>query len=175
MEQYPNLPSNIQTFQGFDTNSETSSGDWESEILRPKGDYFIDPTELRNFGKFSKLTREGRDRVKSLRSNSRREALLERNPSTPITSSTQSQARFNTPIQTPLHNPKPKGTLSKLLSVISLSEDQFKFSTPKVNPLELVEQEQTDFLVPPKTYNTIRRNIEKNLFTTLPLRKILIT
>ena len=53
MEQYPNLPSNIQTFQGFDTNSETSSGDWESEILRPKGDYFIDPTELRNFGKLA--------------------------------------------------------------------------------------------------------------------------
>ena len=126
MEEYPH-GIGIHTFPGFETNSETSSGDWESEILRPK-DQYIDPTELKNFGRFSKLTREGRDRVKSLRSNARREAILEQNPSTPITSGTPSQVHFNPFIQTPLHNPKPKSTLSKLLSVISLTEDQFKFS-----------------------------------------------
>ena len=73
MEQFPNL----FTTEVLDTSSETSSGDWDSEIVRPQVDYLVAPTELRNFGKFqlSKLTREGRDRVKSLCANSRREAL----------------------------------------------------------------------------------------------------
>ena len=150
MDQFPNL----FTTEVLDSSSETS-GEWDSEIIRPQVDYLIAPTEeLKNFGKFhlSKLTKEGRERVRSLRANSRREELLEQNPNTPITCTAPAQARFNTPIQSQSNNPKPKGTLSKLLSVLSIPEDQFKFNTPKNNPRELVEQEQVDFSVP--THNT---------------------
>ena len=124
-------------------------------ILRPQVDYLVAPTdELKNFGKFqlSRLTKEGRERVKSLHTNPRREGLLEQNPNTPINGTASTQARFDTPIQPQSNHPKPKGALSKLLSVLSILEDQYKYRTPQNNPRELVEQEQVDFSVP--TQNT---------------------
>ena len=45
-----------------------------------------------------------------------------------------------------------------MLSALSLPEDQYKFKTPKNNLRELVEQEQTDFSVPPQ--NTQHKDSE---------------
>ena len=86
---------------------------------------------------------------------------MEQNPNTPVTDTAPTQAQFNTPIQ-PKSNPKTKGALSKLLSALSLTEDQYQFKTPKNNPKELVEQEQTDFSVP--TQNIEHKNPESPKF-----------
>ena len=92
MDQFPNL---FTTEVKLDSSSETS-GEWDSEIIRPQVDYLVAPTdELKNFGKvsLSRLTKEGRERVKSLRTNiTRREGLLEQNPNTPITGTAPTQA-----------------------------------------------------------------------------------
>ena len=91
MDNFPNL---FTTEVKLDSSSETS-GEWDSEILKPQVDYLVAPTdELKNFGKFqlSRLTKEGRERVKSLRTNPRREGLLEQNPNTPITGTAPTQA-----------------------------------------------------------------------------------
>ena len=81
MDNFPNL---FTTEVKLDSSSETS-GEWDSEIIKPQIDYLVAPT-----GKFhlSRLTKEGRERVKSLRTNPRREGLLEQNPNTPITGTT---------------------------------------------------------------------------------------
>ena len=74
-----NFPSLLTTEVKKDSSSETS-GEWETKILGPHSDYLVAPThELKNFGKFqlSRLTKEGRERVKSLCTNPRREGLLE--------------------------------------------------------------------------------------------------
>ena len=71
MDNFPHL---FTTEVQIDSSSETS-GEWDSDILGPHSDYLVAPThELKNFGKFqlSKLTREGRERVKSLCTNPRR-------------------------------------------------------------------------------------------------------
>ena len=70
--------SNLFTTEGkFDSSTDSSGGEWDSEILRPHTDDLIDPTELKNFGKVSlaKLSKEGREKVKALRANPRREEL----------------------------------------------------------------------------------------------------
>ena len=90
MDNFPNL---FTTEVQLDSSSETS-GEWDSEILKPQSDYLVAPIdELKNFGKFqlSRLTKEGRDRVRSLRANSSREELLEQNPNTPITCTAPAQ------------------------------------------------------------------------------------
>ena len=65
MDNFPNLfTREVQ----IDSSSETS-GEWDSEILGLHSDYLVAPThELKNFGKFQlgKLTKEGREKVKSL-------------------------------------------------------------------------------------------------------------
>ena len=89
-----NFPSLFTTEVQKDSSSETS-GEWDSEIIKPQVDYLVAPTdELKNFGKFqlSRLTKEGRERVKSLHTNPRREGLLEQNPNTPITGTAPTQA-----------------------------------------------------------------------------------
>ena len=76
MDNFPNL---FTTEVKLDLSSETS-GEQDSEILKPQVDYLVAPIdELKNFGKFqlSRLTKEGRERVKSLCTNPRREELLE--------------------------------------------------------------------------------------------------
>ena len=98
MDQFPNL---FTTEVKLDSRSETS-GEWDSEIIKPQVDYLVAPTEeLKNFGKFhlSRLTKEGRERVISLHANSRRKELLKQNPNTPITCTAPAQTQFNTPIQ----------------------------------------------------------------------------
>ena len=55
MDNFPNL---FTTEVQIDSSSETS-GEWDSEILKPQVDYLVAPTdELKNFGKFqlSRLT-----------------------------------------------------------------------------------------------------------------------
>ena len=136
-----NFPSLYTTEVQNDSSSEIS-GEFNPEILGPHS-HLVAPThELRNFGKFQigKLTKEGRERVKSLCTNLRREGLLEQNPNTPVTDPAPAQAQFNTPIQ-PQSKLKTKGALQRLLSALSLSEDQYQFKTPKNYPKELVEQE----------------------------------
>ena len=79
MDNFPNL---FTTEVQIDSSSETSD-EWDSEILKPQSDYLVAPTdELKNFGKFhlSRLTKEGRERVKSLCTNPRREGLLGKIP-----------------------------------------------------------------------------------------------
>ena len=101
MDQFLNL---FTTKVKFDSSSDTS-GEWDSEIIRPQTDYLVAPTdELKNFGKVSlaRLSKEGRERDKSLCANPRREELLEQNTNTPITSAAPAQTRFNIPTQTQL-------------------------------------------------------------------------
>ena len=152
------LPS-LYTTGGNQSSSETSEEgrdrDFDNlDLLGPYRDEILVPTsELRDFVRTPfRLTREGRQQLQNLRSNPRRRAHLEENPETPISSgqnietpsrSLMTQAESNIPRQQ-----EKKGPLSKLFGFISLPEDQFKFSTPRNNPNEVAEQEQTDFSVP---------------------------
>ena len=141
-------------------NNSSSEASGEFEILGPHSEHLVGPTqELKNFGKFlplEKLTREGREKVKSLRPNLRREGLLEQNPNTPVTDTAQIQEHFNTPIQ-PQSKLKTKGALQKLWQALSLTESQYQFRTPTNNPRTQEKiQEQTDFSVP--TQNIVPKN-----------------
>ena len=99
MDQFPNL---FTTKEKFDSSTD-SSGEWDSEILRLHTDDLVDPTEL-NFGKVSKfLSKEGREKVKALRANSKREELLRQNPNTPITNTASAKTWFNIPTQAQLN------------------------------------------------------------------------
>ena len=107
MDKFPNL---FTTKVKFDSSTDTS-GEWDSEIIRLHTDYLVAPTdELKNFGKVSlaKLSKEGRERVKLLCANPRREELLEQNSDTPITNTASAKIRFNTPTQAQLNQPKSK-------------------------------------------------------------------
>ena len=77
-------------------NDSSSEASGEFETLGPHSEHLVAPTrELKNFGKLlplEKLTREGREKVKSLRPKFRREGLLEQNPNTPVTDTASIQA-----------------------------------------------------------------------------------
>ena len=106
-----NFPSLYTTEVLKDSSSDTS-GERETDILGPNSDDLLAPTsELRDFVKTPfKLTREGRQRVQSLRPSNRRGVRLDQNPETPVSTAT-TQAQSNTPAQ-----PQKKGPLSKLFA-----------------------------------------------------------
>lgn len=97
--------------------SSDTSGEWESDTVEQRGEILIAHTEeLKNFGRLPKtLTKEGRERIKTLCTNPNREVRLDQNPSTPTSGAGPIQGQFNTPIQPHTKTPKPEGKLSKLL------------------------------------------------------------
>ena len=94
------LPSFYTTEGQNHSSSETSGkGERDIDILGPNSDDLLAPTsELRDFVKTPfKLTREGRQKVQSLRPSNRRGVRLDQNHETPVNTVT-TQAQSNTPV-----------------------------------------------------------------------------
>ena len=152
MANYPSL----YTTEVQNISSSESLGEFETLGLH--SEQLVAPTrELKNFGKLhplKKLTREGREKVKSLRPNFRGEGLLEQSPNTPVTHTTQAQtpakaltktpaqAQTQTPAQAQAHfdTPQPrqqselktKGALQRLWQALSLSEGNTNSKPPQI-------------------------------------------
>ena len=167
-----NFPSLYTTEVQNDSSSEASG---EFETLGPHSEHLVAPTrELKNFSKLlplEKLTREGREKVKSLRPNFRREGLLEQNPNTPVTDTAPIQAQFNTPIQ-PQPNPKTKEHCQNCFQHYPYPKINTNSKPPKIIPENLLSKSKLIFQYLHKIHNIKTLNFQ-SLITKPHLKKTL--